>query len=392
MNHSHATSAANPKRRVKWYRSPLPREQLSKLNKRSDFKGFLQAGGYLGLIVATAAASIYSFYHWPWYVTVLITYVHGMLCPFTINAVHELVHDSVFKTRWLNRFFARIFSFIGWHAPLHFWVGHTEHHKFTLYRPEDLQIDYLPTKPDVMKSMLEWAIINPRWIYRGIGFHLRRARWKIPENDTATRIMFPDSDPKRQWQTRRWEWILLLGHGAIITVSLIMGWWMVPIVVSLTPMYGAWLFFLCNNTQHLGLPEHDPDFRICCRTITLNPFLRFLYWHMNYHTEHHMYAAVPCYNLGKLHQLIKADLPHCPHGLIETWQQVNMIYKERKTNPDYQYVPDLPSPSPSPLVGSNQSVKNDGELKESQTPGSALSVDEKLHDEEASPWVSTTAA
>ena len=29
--------------------------------------------------------------------------------------------------------------------------------------------------------------------------------------------------------------------------------------------------------------------------------MRFWYWHMNFHIEHHMYAAVPCYNLEKLH-------------------------------------------------------------------------------------------
>lgn len=43
--------------------------------------------------------------------------------------------------------------------------------------------------------------------------------------------------------------------------------------------------------QHAGLSDNVPDFRLCCRTMILNPFFRFLYWHMNYHTEHHMYAA-----------------------------------------------------------------------------------------------------
>jgi len=74
------------------------------------------------------------------------------------------------------------------------------------------------------------------------------------------------------------------------------------------PFYGGWLFFLCNNTQHIGLQDHVPDFRLCCRTFALHPVTRFHYWQMNYHTEHHMYAAVPCYNLGKLHALIRHDL------------------------------------------------------------------------------------
>ena len=58
-----------------------------------------------------------------------------------------------------------------------------------------------------------------------------------------------------------------------------------------------------------------------------------------------MYAAVPCYNLGKLHKLIKHELPHCPVGLFETWKQIITILKKQKTAPEYQYVPELPAPS-----------------------------------------------
>jgi fatty acid desaturase len=85
-----------------------------------------------------------------------------------------------------------------------------------------------------------------------------------------------------------------------------------------------------------------PDFRLCCRTILLNPFLQFLYWHMNYHTEHHMYAAVPCYKLGRLHRLIRAEIPCCPRGLRETWRQIGAILERQERDPGYQYVPELP--------------------------------------------------
>ena len=52
-----------------------------------------------------------------------------------------------------------------------------------------------------------------------------------------------------------------------------------------------------------------------------------------------MYASVPCYNLGKLHEQIKHDLPHCPVGLIETWKQIIGILGKQKEDPAYQYVP-----------------------------------------------------
>ena len=87
------------------------------------------------------------------------------------------------------------------------------------------------------------------------------------------------------------------------------------------------------------------DFRLCCRTVILNPFVSFLYWHMNYHTEHHMYAAVPCYHLGWLHQLIRAQMPRCPKGLVSAWTEIIMIRKKQATDPQYQHRLQLPNPA-----------------------------------------------
>ena len=123
----------------------------------------------------------------------------------------------------------------------------------------------------------------------------------------------------------------------------------VPVLVTFAPFYGGWLFFLCNNTQHTGVQDKVPDFRLCCRTIYLNPVVRFLYWQMNYHTEHHMYAAVPCYNLKKLHEAIRADMPPCPNGLIPAWKQIIAIMRRQEVDPTYQYV--------APLPGSGKTVE-----------------------------------
>jgi len=70
--------------------------------------------------------------------------------------------------------------------------------------------------------------------------------------------------------------------------------------------------------------------------------VRFLYWHMNYHIEHHMYAAVPCYNLKKLHEQIKPDLPPSPVGLVQTWKIIIDLMKKQKADPSYQFVAQLP--------------------------------------------------
>ena len=57
--------------RIQWYRCPVPREELSKLNKRNDLMGFLQTGGFLGTLVATGCAAYFSVGRLPWPIVVV---------------------------------------------------------------------------------------------------------------------------------------------------------------------------------------------------------------------------------------------------------------------------------------------------------------------------------
>jgi len=98
--------------------------------------------------------------------------------------------------------------------------------------------------------------------------------------------------------------------------------------------------------MHAGLRDNVPDFRSCCRTIRLDPFSRFIYWHMNFHTEHHMYAAVPCYNLHRLSRVLAPDMPR-PRGLTEAWKELRAAYRRQRTEPAYQFDTPLPRPPES---------------------------------------------
>ena len=60
-------------------------------------------------------------------------------------------------------------------------------------------------------------------------------------------------------------------------------------------------------TQHAGLGENVLDHRLNTRTVYMNPVIRFLYWNMNYHVEHHMFPMVPYHRLAELHEEIKHD-------------------------------------------------------------------------------------
>jgi len=328
------------KTRIKWYRPRIEREDLAKLNKRSDFLGFAQTLGYLGILATAAGAAVYSSQYWPWYITVLLIFVNGHFWHFLINGFHELIHDSVFKTRWLNRFFLRVFSFLGWYNHHHFWASHTEHHKYTLHPPDDLEV-VLPAPID-FKAIRKVALVNHRYPYDLLRGKFKTFRGHV-RDDAWSNALFPASDPDRRRAFTNWERIVLIGHLAIAATALAFGYWAVLFVITFPKAFGMWLQFYCNSAQHVGLQDKVPDFRLCCRTIYLNPFVQFLYWHMNYHTEHHMFAAVPCYRLGRLHRMIKSEMPHCPNGLRETWKHIREVLQKQQDDPDYQYVAELPS-------------------------------------------------
>ena len=325
-------------RKISWYRSPVDREVLNQLNQRSDLLGLAQTLGHLGLLALTGGLAIYAAGRAHWAVVVLILFLHGTFWAFLLNAFHELVHKTVFKSRMLNTFFLQLVSFLAWNHPVVFWASHQEHHKFTLHPPEDLEV-VLPQKL-TLKSFLKTAFINPWDFYHRLRFNIRAASGKV-EGEWLT-YLFPQSNTKGLREVANFSRFHLIGHALIVVISLYFGWWMVPVVITLAPFYGGGLQYLCNNTQHTGLMDNNPDYRLCTRTIYLNPFIQFLYWHMNFHIEHHMYAAVPCYRLPRLHAAIKNDLPPTL-GLVDAWKEIIAILKKQEKDPKYQYMAPIPT-------------------------------------------------
>jgi fatty acid desaturase len=325
--------------KIDWYRIPLGKDELRSLTRRSDLKGLAQTLGHLGLLFLTGGLCVYGVGRWPWYALVMMVFVHGTLFAFLLNAFHELCHNSVFKSRWLNRFFLYLISFISLHDPIYFTASHSRHHKYTLHPPDDLEV-VLPERISRAQFMKN-QFINPKAVADMVRIYWHRAFGRLSGEWSKT--IFPEDQPLLRRRLRQWAILNLVGHAVIVVVSFSSGYWMIPIVTTFARGYGSWLMILCNATQHIGLKDNVADYRLCCRTIELNPFLRFLYWYMNYHIEHHMYAAVPCYNLRKLHRRIENQLPPTPQGLVATWTQIAWIQRKQDKDPAFQYEAALPT-------------------------------------------------
>ena len=199
-----------------------------------------------------------------------------------------------------------------------------------------------------VKFYMDMFLCNPQGIFNNIRGWVRAARgddayWKT-RGEWMNKLL-PASNVALRREHRRWARTVLAGQLAMAILFIATGHWFLIIIVNLGCFYCGWLTGLCGTPQHIGLSPNVPDFRLCCRTYTCNWFPGFLYWNMQYHIEHHMFPAVPFYNLPRLHKAIEHDLPPTPHGLWNTWKVILPILKKQKEDPSYVFVPQLPNNS-----------------------------------------------
>lgn len=362
--------------RVTWYRSPIEHKKLRDLSKRSDLQGWFQAGGHLALFILTGSF-VYLFWSQQMWLGFFITlFAHGTVTSFFVGiAPHELGHGTVFHTKQLNKIFMYLFSLLGWWDPIDYASSHTYHHRYTLH-PEGDRENLLPLEPSLRSTfMLQLFTVN-LFTQRGrvfgkggllstifvtvLGAFGLVGSMDIPINEwiQALHTDQPEEHRKSIW----WSRILLLFHGSVLIVAIITGLWVLPLIFSIAPFIANWLSYFVGLPQHCGLIENTSDFRKSVRSMKLNPLFEFLYWRMNWHTEHHMYAGVPCYNLKKLYDEIAHDMPE-PRSLIGAWQEMRDIWQKQKNDPNYVF--DTPLPATANVVESDDLITESSELESS---------------------------
>ena len=338
--------------RIRWYRCPIEPATLRRLMQRSDLQGWLQAGGHLLLFIATGTLTYLLFANGIWLGFALALFLHGTVGAFFKGlATHELGHGTVFRSKWLNRAFLRLFGLISWNNHHIYAVSHTYHHRYTLYPDGDREL-VLPQNP--MLRLLDLAQLFVFLVWRGhsglipVVLHtikiaagdFRTSSTFGTQDDTWVGDIFADLPAERSRATN-WARLLLLFHGCVIAAAIVFQWWLLPVLVTLIGFYGKGWSLIVGLPMHCGLRDNVPDFRKCVRSIILDPISTFLYWRMNWHTEHHMYAGVPCYNLKKLYRVIADDMPQ-PRTLAGAWREMRETWRRQQQDPGYQY--DTPVP------------------------------------------------
>lgn len=340
---------------IRWYRCPVDKKLFRELMLPRDGKGLFLALGHLGLWAVTGSIAFLLFSYQIWWGFAIALFAHGTIAAFFTAPHHELCHQTVFKSKWLNAVFLRIFALLGWSNYEIYQFSHNYHHRFTLH-PEGDREEVMPATPSLRAFYIfQLFTVNIFGGYQTKGIvptlhnfiNIAANRFDNPYNSWGEEL-YEGYDEHRRKATM-WARTTLLFHAFVIGGAIAIGYPILAVLISGSTFIASWWRYFVGVPMHCGLKSNDSDFRKSVRTITLDPLSEFLYWHMNWHLEHHMFAGVPCYNLKALHHATAHDMPE-PRTLIGAWKEMRDTWKRQQTEPDYAFDTPLPSPTPNPAL------------------------------------------
>jgi len=282
----------------KVFLSALTSEQRTSLTRRSNGPALMHLTLHWGLIVLSG---LYIGYQLPLWGMLILP--QGILLSFTFNLLHETIHETPFKSNWLNTCVGRVCSITIFLPMTWFRYFHLAHHRYTNDPVNDPELN--TPKPETILQYIWYASAIPLW--RGnIG--------KIIKN--ATRANNDPYVPQKAKVKLRFESRMMLAIYACALFLLILGqvwlfWnWLLPLILG-QPFLRLYLL-----AEHGRCPMVANMFENTRTTFT-NRIVHFLAWNMPYHTEHHVYPAVPFHKLPMLHRLAADNLKITSDGYIK---------------------------------------------------------------------------
>jgi len=316
---------------AEWYHTPIPRKRLKELMQRSDQPAIRDTIIHIAAFVVTGVGAFLTWGSW-WSVPFFIAY--GALYGSSMDSRwHECGHRTAFRTKWMNDVIYQVASFMMFREPEVWRWSHTRHHTDTIIVGRDPEIA-VPRPPKLWEIALAFlAVMQAKAYFKKVFLH---ASGRLSDEE---KTFIPESEWPVVYRTAR---IHLAIYVATIALSLAT-WSIMPLMfIGLPSMYGAWLHVTTGLTQHAGLAEDVLDHRLNCRTVYMNPVVRFLYWEMNYHVEHHMFPMVPYYNLKHLHAEMKNDTPKPYSGFWEAYQEIIPAIIRQSREPGFYIKRQLP--------------------------------------------------
>ena len=218
-------------------------------------------------------------------------WLYGTTLIFLFAPLHETVHYTAFRSRWLNR---AVSAACGWVLLLpsrYFRAFHLEHHRHTQDPERDPELAVPP--PATWRGYV--------WRVSGFQYWSSRVRTMLTHAaGSVTEPYIPRSERGAVVREARFHlasYVVLAAVCAVTGTAALLWLWVVPALLG-QPMLRLYLL-----TEHTGCPM-VPNMLENSRTVHTIAVVRFLAWNMPYHAEHHAYASVPFHALPRAHEAL----------------------------------------------------------------------------------------
>jgi fatty acid desaturase len=291
-------------------RKKLPPEALAPLTRLDPVRStlaVLQTFAALALVVGFAV------HYWSWWAAAIAVVLIAPLQHALFVLAHDAAHYRLYQTRWLNDAVGRLCGTIAGVSMCTYRVIHRLHHNH-LYGPQDPDIAlhggyprgkaYLAKK--LAKDIAGLTAFKTFAYFFGLpSMNVETGKAERPLDDTSARL---------RSTALRDRWTVLGFHVAAPVVAFAAGWgwqylvlWVLPAVTLLQAILR--LRAIC---EHGAVTDYSSPLT-AARTNFAPAWQRYVLFphHVNYHVEHHLYPAVPHYNLPALHAVLTE------HGILD---------------------------------------------------------------------------
>lgn len=277
----------------------LPAEELRPLMQIRPSRAWAAIASTWGLIGASLTLALAYPHPLTWFVAFLIV---GRCQHALAVLMHDAAHYRLFENRWWNDFVGHWLCArpIASHLVAYRTV-HLRHHKYLLTEKD----------PDLSLS-LPFPCGRASWwrklLRDATGISALTMRGYLTVDRASGRVRLARGNLLRRWtwSTAIQRALVALGVGALFWWGY--GWafvalWWLPLMT----VYQV-ILRVRGVLEHAAVPDRLDPLRNARTIVTRNPIAKFFLnpHHVAYHLEHHLYPAVPHYNLPRLHQALRA--------------------------------------------------------------------------------------
>ena len=227
--------------------------------------------------------------------------IQGILIAFLFTAMHECIHDTAFKSPFLNTAVSLLCGFVIIIPPAWFRYFHFAHHRHT-HEP-GLDPELQSPKPQNILAYVKHVSGFPVWASN------IRALVTNALGRNADAFVPPKGKARVTFEARvMLALYFLIAIASVIWNSWLMIWtWIVPALLG-QPFLRLFLL-----AEHTACPHVENMFENTRTTFTTG-LVRLIAWNMPYHAEHHALPTVPFHKLPVLHEAVREHLKTTADG------------------------------------------------------------------------------